>query len=339
MTFVGSSLLEPRVLGWLATLTSAERNALLPWRAFLTLSEWNRLLEYKTREFEARTLLVGQFRPLILKNHSALPTIWIEVTRDLAAPESLTETEAVSSALDISELAHGFNDSAPFRGPRVEPPASTPLYMATSGDWQDDSLFRVPHFVDALPRMDLFSELEQKVIAKPVVAVEGISGGGKTFGGSYFAANTWPSISSGKVLWYASQVGDNLESVARGLDISEVSDQLRAKKIVARLNRQSNLLVIDDYHLVDRESFDVLLQEAASYPPPAKIMVLSQQYIDVWRNGAAIGRVEVVGFDEEETRGFLEKHHLGTVMELYVRRLSTVTEGLPFAIWLFTQLV
>jgi NAD-dependent SIR2 family protein deacetylase len=103
MTFVGSSLLEPRVLGWLATLTGEERKNLLPWRAFLTLPNWNRLLEYKTRDFEARTLLVGQFRPLILKDHAALQTIWMEAARDLAAPESSTKAEAASPTSDIPE--------------------------------------------------------------------------------------------------------------------------------------------------------------------------------------------------------------------------------------------
>ena len=104
MTFVGSSLLEPRVLGWLATLTVEERKNLLPWRAFLTSPEWNRLLDYKTREFEARTLLVGQFRPLILKEHAALQTIWVEAARDLAPSDSSTGAEPVSSTPQISEV-------------------------------------------------------------------------------------------------------------------------------------------------------------------------------------------------------------------------------------------
>lgn len=84
ITFVGSSLLEPRVLGWLATLTTEERRGLLPWRAFLTADSWNQLLSYRTDQYEAKTVLEGQFRPLILHDHAALQTIWSEVAHNLA---------------------------------------------------------------------------------------------------------------------------------------------------------------------------------------------------------------------------------------------------------------
>jgi NAD-dependent SIR2 family protein deacetylase len=107
LTFVGSSLLEPRVLGWLAALKRSERKDLLPWRAFLTLKDWNLLLEYKTQEFEARTLLVGQFRPLILKEHAALQTIWTEVARELAPSQDRTKTDSKASVATISELVRG----------------------------------------------------------------------------------------------------------------------------------------------------------------------------------------------------------------------------------------
>lgn len=64
LTFVGSSLMEPRVLGWLAGLSSEERHQLQPWRAFLTAPEWDRLLAYKTPQFEASTGTPGAIPPL-----------------------------------------------------------------------------------------------------------------------------------------------------------------------------------------------------------------------------------------------------------------------------------
>jgi NAD-dependent SIR2 family protein deacetylase len=98
LTFIGSSLLEPRVLGWLAGLKEAERKDLLPWRAFLTLNEWNLLLDYKTPEFEARNLLVGQLRPLILREHAALQTIWADVARELAPVKGQPKPELHASS-------------------------------------------------------------------------------------------------------------------------------------------------------------------------------------------------------------------------------------------------
>jgi NAD-dependent SIR2 family protein deacetylase len=103
VTFVGSSLLEPRVLGWLAKLSPAERRNLLPWRAFLTSQEWARLLEYKTNDFEASNVLVGQFRPLILKEHSALQGVWTEICEDLAKQERHVTAE-IAPASDVSDF-------------------------------------------------------------------------------------------------------------------------------------------------------------------------------------------------------------------------------------------
>ena len=104
LTFVGSSLLEPRVLGWLAGLTKSECKDLLPWRAFLTQKDWDLLLDYKTTEFEARTLLIGQFRPLILKEHAQLQTIWAEVAHALAPPPAAAKVESRASPPVVPDL-------------------------------------------------------------------------------------------------------------------------------------------------------------------------------------------------------------------------------------------
>lgn len=104
LTFVGSSLLEPRVLGWLAGLTSSERKGLLPWRAFMTQKDWDLLLDYKTTEFEARTLLIGQFRPLILKEHAQLQTIWAEVAQALPPPQAAAKVESRASQPVVPNL-------------------------------------------------------------------------------------------------------------------------------------------------------------------------------------------------------------------------------------------
>jgi hypothetical protein len=84
LTFVGSSLCEPRILGWLAKRTLTERASMLPWRAFLTKDEWKRLLAYEDQGVRASEVLIGQFRPVLLDSHEQISTLWSAVTNDIA---------------------------------------------------------------------------------------------------------------------------------------------------------------------------------------------------------------------------------------------------------------
>jgi hypothetical protein len=104
LTFVGSSLCEPRVLGWLAGLSEARRHNMLPWRAFLTSEEWERLLAYRFDKFEAKDVLVGPFRPLILKDHFELPKIWSSVAEEFLTKNLSTEEVPAPQPVSYSDF-------------------------------------------------------------------------------------------------------------------------------------------------------------------------------------------------------------------------------------------
>jgi hypothetical protein len=50
-------------------------------------------------------LLVGRFRPLILKDHGALQTIWSEVAQELAPSTNPPKTDTRTSSSIVSDLA------------------------------------------------------------------------------------------------------------------------------------------------------------------------------------------------------------------------------------------
>lgn len=95
LTFVGSSLCEPRVLSWLAKRTETERARMMPWRAILTFDEWNRLLSFEWQGVQAQNILQGQFRPLLVNAHDDIPRLWSELAQRLVPPPVVESADAV----------------------------------------------------------------------------------------------------------------------------------------------------------------------------------------------------------------------------------------------------
>lgn len=103
LTFVGSSLCEPRILSWLAGLTPNQKRKMLPWRAMLTREEWERLFDYTWNGQPARDILGPHFRPLILATHDEIPCLWSELAKNTGVHSGIPVTEARVPELTCSE--------------------------------------------------------------------------------------------------------------------------------------------------------------------------------------------------------------------------------------------
>jgi hypothetical protein len=198
--------------------------------------------------------------------------------------------------------------------------------------------FRVPHCAGLARRAQL-DELLLSAKETPIVSVEGLSGNGKTFAVSHLLQFHGNALWKGVPLWYTAYPAEPLGGLLNALDIKAASERMGARKVLDLLERRSAVLIIDDYHDVDHASFDILLEVAALYPPPAKIITISQTYIFIEGFPDALSHVKIQGFNEREMRTYLKGKKVKGLPQPLFAKLKTVTDGLPFAISLFASLV
>ncbi|WP_164012637.1 tetratricopeptide repeat protein [Pyxidicoccus trucidator] len=84
LLFTGCSLQDPRILNWIAALPDDAARSLHVWSALLTQSDWDAVLKYRYQdggiERNARELLARiNFRPILIKDHDALPRLLSEL--------------------------------------------------------------------------------------------------------------------------------------------------------------------------------------------------------------------------------------------------------------------
>ena len=102
--FVGCSMQDPRILGWLYRLGPDRRKRLKPWRALMLQAEWDAFVASKFEGHSVLEVIQGsQLRPLIGPDHVALQQLWVDAEAQLAG--SAVPNRPLSSSTTIPASA------------------------------------------------------------------------------------------------------------------------------------------------------------------------------------------------------------------------------------------
>ena len=200
--------------------------------------------------------------------------------------------------------------------------------------------FNSPVFRDSIMRRELVSQIESAVSVNPVVVLAGLSGAGKTYAASMFLSSV---RCFRQVYWHDPDPGETLDSLLLALachcEIEAPSAVARCKELLAAIGRRSSLLVIDNYHTVDQNTYSMMLDLALKAGPPVRVLLLSQKCVEPDTIAEPLKHVWIGGFSAQETKEYLDMHDVAELPAELIDSLVEKTDGLPFAIGLFCVLI
>jgi ATP/maltotriose-dependent transcriptional regulator MalT len=284
------------------------------------------------------------------------PQVMVYFSQEPYFPESSAELEQWKSVMDFKEDISQKGLCWPYRQDEFESLVRNHLqsfvisrYGTKTSPPSDDlrgsdlgaGFFDPPRFGDDVTRSTLIQELDELVESNPLVAVEGLPGSGKTYlVASYLQSNITRYEST---IWYDTQGGETLDDflthIETQIPLTGFSTTAKCKELLHRISEQRVLLVIDDFHQVDQESYATLIDMAARYGNPARVILISRIYVDVAASIPQMEHLEIRGFTLEEMRRFLQSRNLRRMDTTIVKKLMDKTEGLPLAASLFATLV
>ncbi len=201
-------------------------------------------------------------------------------------------------------------------------------------------LLGAPSFNDLMSRVSLNDQMSDAIAHSPIVVFGGLSGTGKTYAVSDFVGAHYKS--PGSVFWYDAEQGESIDrlfaELGPALGLSTQSTHSRCKELFAKLRERRGLLVIDNFHSVDLESYRPLLNSAARVSSPAVLLVITQRASTLLHAGPA-RHVQAEGFTLAELHAYASRRGLHGMTERMLGKLHSQTDGLPFAISLFATLV
>lgn len=105
IVFVGCSMTDPRILGWLAGLDASWAERLERWRPMMTESDWQRALAAPYgAATAAQPLARGNIRPLVVANRDEhLPRLWREAADRLAGSLAVSVPASITSGSPTPE--------------------------------------------------------------------------------------------------------------------------------------------------------------------------------------------------------------------------------------------
>jgi tetratricopeptide (TPR) repeat protein len=211
---------------------------------------------------------------------------------------------------------------------RVEP---APSSVAT---------FQPPVFHDLIVRNSHLERLREALRTKPVVAAEGLSGVGKTYLASAFAAAAVQENLYSYVWWHQPEENETLDRLMAWLEekahLSRASPAAQARMLMQQLAETGGLLIIDDFERVDQDSYAMLLDAARGIAPHARLLLVSKTYTqpDPKLNAA---HFLVGGFDTTELKTYLQDRGVFVAGDS-LQMLHEKTDGLPIAASMFATL-
>jgi tetratricopeptide (TPR) repeat protein len=203
-----------------------------------------------------------------------------------------------------------------------------------------EALFKPPLF-SGQKRTQIISDLAAKCRDHPILAVEGLSGSGKTYALSEFAYDN-SHRGYNAVYWYGARTNETLDELLIQLGPlcqPSGSTQAKCRALFQRLHQRNAVLVIDDFHLVNHRSYGELIDSAAKLGNPATLILVSRIHVDPDLHWDAIDHLEIGGFTQPELAKYLRKVRKLDVSDDAVAILQRKTDGLPMAAQLFGTLV
>jgi predicted kinase len=223
------------------------------------------------------------------------------------------------------------------RAAQTEPPGS---------QLAEARALRAPSYSGHIERAALSAEIHAAVESASIVAVEGLPNSGKSSASALYLRGAKGAALFKSVLWYAAQRGDTLndflavfESEFKTLRLTGKSPGTQCRQVMAFLNDQSAVLVVDDIHLAEQSTFDPLLRAAVMEGTPARIIVVSGEIIRSDEAFTGISHVRCAGFDPIDMERFLAAQGVKPLGDDFARVLLQKTGGLPFAISMFCALI
>jgi tetratricopeptide (TPR) repeat protein len=205
---------------------------------------------------------------------------------------------------------------------------------------RDTGFFDPPSFPDQVLRTALLSRLSDLCDSNPIVSVGGLSGSGKTYLLASFKEN---NSKYADIRWHYTHENDTLNDLLTRIEneitLTSLATVSKCKELLHILRERNLLLVIDDFHQVDQASYATLINLAANFGEPARLVLISRTYVDLIHSTPRVARLEVAGFGREEMGRFLESRGLRQIRAETLRDLVTKTDGLPLAASLFATLV
>lgn len=199
-----------------------------------------------------------------------------------------------------------------------------------------------PSFADLMSRTRVAEELTRASSEAPIVVFGGLSGTGKTYAVSEFIRTRYGSSTDRHVVWYDAEHGESIDrllaELGRPLQLMAQSTHSRCKELCTKLRERQSLLVIDNFHSVDEESYRPLIASAARQPPPAILLLITQRASPVL-NASAMRHVKATGFSRTEVVDYVAHRGLPSMTDRMAAALFELTDGLPFAVALFSTLV
>lgn len=201
---------------------------------------------------------------------------------------------------------------------------------------QSQAEFAAPVFADPVPRLGLLAVLDRDLADHPVVAVVGMSGSGKSY---LVSSSLRRRERAGRIYWHDPSADETLDNLLVPLGshfrLQGPSVVSRCKELLSALRREDSILVIDDYHIVDASTYGTLLDQAARAGAPARLVLLSQVFVEPSNTTIDVHHLSVGGFTADEATTFLAGHGASDIDAPTLQELLEKTDGLPFAISLF----
>jgi serine/threonine protein kinase/tetratricopeptide (TPR) repeat protein len=201
-----------------------------------------------------------------------------------------------------------------------------------------------PVFEGHLERRVVARAIDEAIHAKPIVAVEGLSGTGKTSSLAAYLSNDKAPSPYHDVYWYGAERGgvllDLLEALESELSLRRNvrSAYRRCQAIASFLIERNAVLVVDDFHLADQPAFGDLFRAVAGVGDPARLILVSQTRTVSADALGKMGNVTIRGFELSEVSRYLEAMDVRLDRPV-LRELEGKSDGLPLAISLFCVLI
>jgi len=206
---------------------------------------------------------------------------------------------------------------------------------------EPQGVLAAPDASRTIPRPDELERLGAAFRDASIVCLHGISGSGKTRLAAQYASS--PERLTGhsqEPLWYDVQDGGTLEEMlavmpAEFVGPAELSPLAKSKNLLTTLRLRGQLLVLDDFHKVDRASYEPLLRIAGMQSTPGSVLLLSRTALYV----PDAKEVPVRSWTISEVSRLLEQLGTPALTDALLRKLTQKTGGLPLAINFFSVLV